>query len=454
MLHLRAFGLGLLGYSPVRVARQGIGIAFAAEAYGAALFANGGYPGGVLQAQGAVDDEVYERLMARWEAAHRGFARAHRPAVLEGGLSWQQVGLPPEDAQFLETRRFARQEIAGMFGVPPHMIGDVDRSTSWGTGIEQQSLGFVTYTLDRWLVRAERALGAWTAPGRYWRFNRAALLRGDLKSRYEAYAVGRQWGFLSANDVKRREDEDPIGAAGDAYWQPLNMVEAGTAPTGTGGPARAGSRGSRAAPGGLRSRHVEALRGDLEAYFAAQRDALLAGLRAEAGGDPDAELALVLLRRARAAAGDGAALVAEAFGSQVDEAAMEGWLRANAAAAAAAINAKTSERIAAAASEPGVGAAEAIAGVMGERIGSDALRLATGRTTLAWAFGRHEAARGAGARSKTWIVLSPNPRPSHAMMAGETVGIEDVFSNGGRWPGDPSLSADEVAGCTCDVEFG
>ena len=142
--------------------------------------------------------------------------------MLSDGAKWHQLSIAPDEAQFIETRRFQLNEIARLYRVPPHLIADVDRSTSWGTGIEEQSIGFVVYTLRPWIVRLERALSELIPGNGYVRFNVEGLLRGDTKSRYEAYAVARQWGWLSVNDIRDLEDLDPV-TGGDTYLSPLNM---------------------------------------------------------------------------------------------------------------------------------------------------------------------------------------------------------------------------------------
>lgn len=143
------------------------------------------------------------------------------------------MSVTPHDAQFLETRQFQIEEIARWFRVPPHMIGQIDKQSSWGTGIEQQGLGFVRYTLMPWIARLEAADSALLQSPRYVKYNTDALVRADIKTRYEVYGIARQWGLKSANDILRLEDEQPIDN-GDIYLQPLNYVEAGTTPSAPG----------------------------------------------------------------------------------------------------------------------------------------------------------------------------------------------------------------------------
>lgn len=230
VLHYRAFGVGTYGLSPIRQVREAVGTSLAAQEYMARFYKNDASPGGVVQVPGNLTDVQYDRLEKAWKAGHQGVSRAHLMAILEGGATWEKTGLDPGDAAFIETQKWESTEIARVFGVPPHMIGDVERSTSWGTGIAEQGIGFVTYTLTPWITRLEwvarRGLLRELDPRLRLKWRVEGLQRGDAKARYDAYAVGRQWGWLSTNDVRTLEDMDPV-QGGDVYLQPLNMVTAG-----------------------------------------------------------------------------------------------------------------------------------------------------------------------------------------------------------------------------------
>lgn len=220
---------GLRGYSVVAMARQSIGLGLAAERYGASFFANGSRPGGVLKTPKSFrDDKARERLKTDWENLHKGLDRAQRIAILEEGMEWQQIGIPPEDAQFLETRRFGVEDMARWLRLPPHKIAHLERSTN--NNIEHQALEYVTDTLQSWLVGWEQAiqmrlLTTLEKPRFFAEHLVAGLLRGDLKTRYEAYAIGRNWGWWSADDVRELENANPLpDGKGQEYLQPLNMV--------------------------------------------------------------------------------------------------------------------------------------------------------------------------------------------------------------------------------------
>lgn len=224
---------GITGMSVVDYARDSFGMTVAAERYGGRFFRNDSKPGGVLRTPNKLSKEAGERLKARWEAAHTS-ASQHRVAVLEEGLEWQQVGISPDEAQFLETREFQAEDVCRWFRVPPHMVGLTSKATSWGSGIEQMSMGFVTYTLMPWLTRWTETISRdlIIAPQTYFaEFQLAGLLRGDVASRYSAYAIARQWGWLNVNEIRQFENMNGIGPEGDVYLQPMNMEEAG-APAG------------------------------------------------------------------------------------------------------------------------------------------------------------------------------------------------------------------------------
>jgi HK97 family phage portal protein len=229
VLHIPGLGFdGLIGYSPIGMAKNAIGMAIATEEYGAKFFVNGANPGGVLEHPGVVKDPA--RVRDSWNAVYQGSGNAHRVAVLEEGMKFQSIGIPPEQAQFLETRKFQLNEIARIFRIPPHMIGDLEKSSF--SNIEQQSLEFVMYTLDPWVVRWEqamqRALFSEGEKRQYFvKFNVDGLLRGDYQSRMNGYAVGRQNGWLSSNDIRELENLNRISTeeGGDLYLINGNMTK-------------------------------------------------------------------------------------------------------------------------------------------------------------------------------------------------------------------------------------
>ena len=229
VLHIPGLGFdGLVGYSPIAMAKNAIGLAMATEEYGAKFFANGAAPGGVLEHPGTIKDP--QKVKESWNRAYQGSANSHQVAVLEEGMKYQPIGISPEQAQFLETRKFQINEIARIFRVPPHMIGDLEKSSF--SNIEQQSLEFVKYTLDPWVIRWEQAISrALLRPDEkklfFAKFNVDGLLRGDYVSRMNGYATARQNGWMSANDIRELENLDRIPGelGGDLYLINGNMTK-------------------------------------------------------------------------------------------------------------------------------------------------------------------------------------------------------------------------------------
>ena len=229
VLHIPGLGFdGLVGYSPIAMAKNAIGMAIACEEYGAKFFANGAAPGGVLEHPGTIKDP--QRVRESWQTTFGGSHNANKVAVLEEGMKYTPIGISPEQAQFLETRKFQINEIARIFRVPPHMVGDLEKSSF--SNIEQQSLEFVKYTLDPWVIRWEQSLmrallSQEDKKSCFVKFNLEGLLRGDYASRMSGYSVGRQNGWLSANDIRELENMNRIPAekGGDLYLINGNMCK-------------------------------------------------------------------------------------------------------------------------------------------------------------------------------------------------------------------------------------
>ena len=226
ILHIPGLGFdGLVGYSPIAMAKNAIDMAIATEEYGGKFFANGASPGGVLEHPGVVKDPA--RIRESWNAVYQGSGNAHQIAVLEEGMSFKPIGIPPEQAQFLETRKFQTEEICRIFRVPPHLVANLDKATF--SNIEHQSISFVVHTIRPWLVRLEqgmnKALLSPSEKGQYFvGFVVDGLLRGDYASRMQGYAIGIQNGFLSPNDVRTLENMNII-EHGDIYAMNGNMLK-------------------------------------------------------------------------------------------------------------------------------------------------------------------------------------------------------------------------------------
>ena len=229
VMHIPGLGFdGLVGYSPIAMAKNAIGMAIACEEFGAKFFANGASPSGVLEHPGTIKDP--QRVREAWQSQFGGSSNAGKVAVLEEGMKYSPIGISPDQAQFLETRKFQIDEIARIFRVPPHMIGDLEKSTF--SNIEQQSLEFVKYTLGPWVSRWEQAMSqSLLTPEERTRyeihFNVDGLLRGDYESRMNGYAVGRQNGWLSAHDIRELGNMNriPEEEGGDLYLINGNMTK-------------------------------------------------------------------------------------------------------------------------------------------------------------------------------------------------------------------------------------
>ena len=234
VLHIPGLGFdGVVGYSPIALEKSAIGLSIAAEEYGSKFFSNGARPSGILVHPNTVKDP--SALRASWNAAFTGSANAGKVAVLEENMHFEPLTMPNNEAQFLETRKFQVNEICRIFRVPPHMIGDLDRATF--SNIEHQSISFAVHTIRPWLVRIEQAMNRALFPdnekagspgGRryYVQFNLDGLMRGDYKSRMEGYAIARQNGWMSANEIRELENLNPLSDedGGNVYLVNGNMI--------------------------------------------------------------------------------------------------------------------------------------------------------------------------------------------------------------------------------------
>ena len=228
VLHIPGLGFdGVMGYSPIALARNAIGLNIAAEEYGGRFFANNATPSGILSTAGVLKDPG--KVRDAWQAAYGGLRNSNKVAVLEEGLEYKPISMPHSDAQFLETRKFQIEEICRIFQVPPHLVADLSKSSF--SNIENQSISFVVHTIRPWLVRIEQAMNRKLFKEKeqgecFVSFNASALMRGDYKSRMDGYAIGIQNGFFSVNDVRRMENLDPIPEedGGDLFLTNGNLL--------------------------------------------------------------------------------------------------------------------------------------------------------------------------------------------------------------------------------------
>jgi len=228
VLHIPGLGFdGIMGYSTVALQKNAIGLGIAAEEYGSRFFSNGATPAGVLTHPNTVKNPT--ALRESWNAAYGGSANSGKVAILEEGLKFERISMPNNDAQFLESRKFQVAEICLIYRVPPHLVGDLEHATF--SNIEHLAISFGVHTIRPWLVRIEqamnRALFSDKEKDRFFvRFNMDGLLRGAYKERMEGYAIGRQNGWLSANDIRELENMNPLSEedGGNTYLVNGNML--------------------------------------------------------------------------------------------------------------------------------------------------------------------------------------------------------------------------------------
>jgi len=222
---------GVVGMSPISYAASAIKLGMTYEIYGQQLFKNGALPSGNFEHPTFLKEEAYLRLKKDLKDNWQGLINAGKPMLLEDGLTFNPITFSPVDAQLLDSKKFQKEDVCGVYRVPLHLIQNLDKATY--SNIEHQSLEFVMYTMLPWFKRYETSVNtqlltkAQREDGYYFEFNMAGLLRGDFKSMSEAFSKGRQWGWLSVNDIRRMLNLNSI-PNGDIYLQPMNMIEAGT----------------------------------------------------------------------------------------------------------------------------------------------------------------------------------------------------------------------------------
>jgi HK97 family phage portal protein len=243
VFHIPGFGFdGYVGYSIVTLFRESLALGLSTQEFGARFFRSGGQPAAVVTHPAGWDDTRVARFAAKLRGNHAGLSNAQRIAVIEEGVSWETVGMNLDDAQFLETRKYQRSEVPTMLNLPPHMLQDVERSTSWGTGIEEQTLGFVTYNLGSWTDLWDTEVNRQLVRPAYGQTHYAetlvdALLAGRAEDRWKVYQIARDLGVLNAEAIAKRENlPAPTDGSGATYYRPANIVQA-IAPNATGDPA-------------------------------------------------------------------------------------------------------------------------------------------------------------------------------------------------------------------------
>lgn len=310
VLHVAGLGFdGLRGYSPIGVLKQSLSIGMAAEQFAAKFYGSGLNPGTVLMHPQRLSDEAQARIRATMEE-QSGLSRAMRVLVLEEGLKLEKLGIPPDEAQFLESRLFQVRDIGRIYNMPPYLLGDAEKGASYAS-IEAQGIDYVRHTLRRWFVRWERAMNLQLVGDRRYfvEFLIDALLRGDLPSRMAAYATGRQWGLYSYNHVAEIENWDPDPTPyGDMKLVPLNMVPSGMLEQ----IAAAQAKGADVGDGGGDAKALDAARAERMEAVIGQVRRVYVGLLRDAAGRVVRREVKALRAKLAAAKGDLAAFVADA----------------------------------------------------------------------------------------------------------------------------------------------
>lgn len=227
ILHIPALLVpgSFIGLNPVEYMRRPFALASAAEQYGAQFFSNSANPSGIIEVEEDLTPEQARELKRDWQQMHGGISNAQYPAVLTAGAKWTQIAINPDDAQFLQTRDFQRHEIASFFRIPEHMLGFQDRTSSWGSGIEQMEIGFVINTLRGWLSRIESYLSDLLPRSQICKFDLRGRLRGDTLQRFQAYTLARNGGWMNIDEIRELEDMPALpDGLGQAYFAPLNFA--------------------------------------------------------------------------------------------------------------------------------------------------------------------------------------------------------------------------------------
>ncbi|BBB00580.1 putative phage portal protein [Actinacidiphila reveromycinica] len=229
MVHVMGMSMpgAITGMSPIAYARTAIGLGLAAEEFAARFFGDGAHLSGVIEVKEDMTVAQARQMKEAWDASHAGLKNSHASGILSGGASWKSITVPPEDAQFLGTKAASNLDMAMLYGIPPHMLGQVDRTTSWGTGIEQQALGFLAYTMGDWLGMFEDAWTGMLPRGQSACFDTRKLQRTDRAGRMAAAVAARTANIETINELRGEENLPPV-EGGDDIHAPLNSAHTNT----------------------------------------------------------------------------------------------------------------------------------------------------------------------------------------------------------------------------------
>lgn len=482
VVHFRGYNAesATFGLSPLETLRRILAEEAASGEYREYFWRNSARMNGIIERPGDAPEwsqTARERFQHEFESLYAGGENSGKTAILEDGMTWKEASFSAQESEYLAGRKLTREECARAYHIPLPMVGILDHATF--SNIKEQHKNLYQDSLGPWLAMIEADLDAQLLPdfpdadGVYVEFNIAEKLQGSFEEQTAALqsAVGRPW--MTANEARARMNLPSLDD-GDELVTPLNVLVGGQANPRDSAPDEAGGGGGKAlsmkAARGkidptqveLRQKHIRKWEQVISRHFERQRDAILGKVPEKSAKattitalwDParwNRELHADLFRLNVATATVWARSVAEQVEAELDEERMYEWLDENARIAAENINATTGQQIEAALGEDEP--RNAIKHLFEIAVTSRALQIATSKVTTAANFGAREGAKQSGLRTKTWQVNSSNPRTEHAMMDGETVGIEDNFSNGMKWPGDPAGGADNVADCQCSLVF-
>jgi HK97 family phage portal protein len=464
-----------VGLSPLESLRRTLAEADAADEYRAGLWRSGARISGIISRPADApewSDAARARFRASWNARYSGAgSEIGGTPILEDGMAFTEASFSARDSQYVESRRLSEEEVARAYHVPPPMVGLLENATY--SNITEQHAMLYSDCLGPWLTAIEDEIELQLLPDLdpdprvYCEFNLAEKLKGRFEEQAAALSssTGRPW--MTANEARARmnlpriDDEDA-----DRLVVPLNVLIGGQASPRDSAPPpkelavdRPQTIGAKSRTGRQVDKHLEVVTG----FFRRQRDSVFGKLGDKArkaasveelfdNARWNKELGADLLALAQQTATAAATVVADRFGADVDPDRLLPWLAENCRICAERINATTKAQLAEAVADEDPSAA--VRRVFEVALGSRAARIAGDRVTTATSFGAEDGAKQAGARAKVWVVTSASARPSHARLGGETVPVGEPFSNGAQWPGDPIQPAAEVAGCTCQLDFG
>ncbi len=462
------------GLSPLETLRRVLAEEHAMGDYREYFWRNAARMNGIIERPKDAPDwtsTARERFKQEFEALYSGSANSGKTAILEEGMTWKQTTFSAQESEYLSARKLTREECARAYHIPLPMVGILDHATF--SNITEQHKNLYQDCLGPWLAMIEEEIALQLLPefadrqGVYVEFNLQEKLQGSFEEQIKALqaAVGRPW--MTADEARARLNLPSLGGDAEELVTPLNVLVGGQASPQDSAPPKAlpalkavGEGEVDATLATTRQRHVEKWRQVLARYFRRQEAAIIGRVRENAGIETiwidgerwDRELGADLYRLNYATAVVWARYVAEQMEAEIDEARMENWLEENARIAAGRINATTRDQVSLALDEDDF--AGSARHVFEHAATVRAGQIAVSKVTTASGFGAREGAKQSGLKTKTWVVNSGNPRSAHASLAGVTVGIDDVFPNGQRWPGDPAGGAENNANCQCSLRFG